>query len=145
MAKSGFSGLLRISKQLSGLRDDAASKVWAAVFTPGIEKITDVRNAVAHGAYLGKTKNGGMVFLTGTSVGSTPKDYGNVSYTLRPSSLIAMAKSLEDSILTLVAICKVEPSRERRYKLHPHPHPKAPPPPARARRKPPRLPSVEIS
>lgn len=142
LSKNGYAQMLKIARQLAGFRDDAASKVWDAVFTPGLARITDVRNAITHGVYLGKSTDGGIVFLTNGSVGSTPKDYGNVSYTLHPHSLIAMAASLENHLPSVIAAFQIGPLRDRRYKLHPLPHPKAPPPPPHAKRRPPRLPST---
>lgn len=142
LGRSNLNAKVAIAQSLSKVSGERSEQLHKKTFgSPGMRRLLDCRNAVAHGAYAGLTDRGGYVFVTNSTV-----DYndGGITrradaYTIPTLGMIYAAAAMRiedfDVILGLRALRKKrqwrrvlerpehQPSRKQAAKQKPRPRP----------------------
>lgn len=137
LGKTTISARINIAKQLATLRKDQALSRHNAVFSREVEALISCRNILAHGAYLGRDKDGGYAFLSDQSQFSE-YGFGQTVNSYTAETVRGYADLLEASLPEIERLLHIEPLRGKRPPQGLRPHPKAQPSrPPSAKQKPP--------
>ena len=128
LARTGWTRKLDIAEKLSEVGPLGATEAFKSVFDTGLNKIGKVRNAIAHGVYLGRRPDGAICFLTSDEVGPV-EDGGRLMavYALNRSAIQDMADALVTLLLDVASALQIVELRTARYKQSPRAHPKSQP------------------
>jgi hypothetical protein len=119
LGKVGWAERINIAKLIAKTRDDLSEAAHSAVFSEPLQRIIDVRNVLAHGAYLGRTEMGNYAFM---QVRATETGLGAPVWEITSDQLKLWADILEEIIPKAEEMLQLRELRDRhREGLRPHP------------------------
>lgn len=127
LGRTAVTRRLAIAELLASMISPDALKRHKGCFNAEFTELQGVRNAVAHGALVGKTDSGEYAFMTGQAAPEPEMGVPQVVECYTTAGLKAYAEGAEKAIPQLVRILKLQPLLQTRTQRVLGPHSKAQP------------------